>query len=187
MIGVNLIGLKYGRLLVVKKSDQRKNGRIVWECFCDCGKTIFVKSDALKSGNTKSCGCLALEARSKNGRDNKRQDRTFIINNLFKDFKYTAKRKNIKVSLTIDEYKFLIFSNCFYCGTSPSNTYHYKYGSDIINYNGIDRVNNEIGYEYNNRVPCCKRCNIAKNNMLLEDFKTWIIKIYNITILGKTE
>lgn len=31
-----------------------------WECFCDCGKKVWVRRDALLSGHTKSCGCIHL-------------------------------------------------------------------------------------------------------------------------------
>lgn len=59
---IDLTGQRFGRLVVVRKSDnviKRKNGtRVLWECLCDCGNTTIVCGDALKSGNTKSCGCL---------------------------------------------------------------------------------------------------------------------------------
>lgn len=41
-------------------------------------------------------------------------------------------------------------------------------------YNGIDRVNNDIGYIKNNCIPCCKICNRAKNSMSYDDFLNWI-------------
>lgn len=51
------VGQKYGRLTAVRQVES-KNQATRWECLCDCGKTAIVKSDNLKSGNTKSCGCL---------------------------------------------------------------------------------------------------------------------------------
>lgn len=35
--------------------------RTAWDCLCDCGETTNVLSENLKSGRTKSCGCLASE------------------------------------------------------------------------------------------------------------------------------
>lgn len=35
------------------------NGK--WECECECGKTVYVRTDSLTSGRTKSCGCLNQE------------------------------------------------------------------------------------------------------------------------------
>ena len=60
----NLIGKKYGRL-IIKKIDHRKKGKIFWECVCDCGSVNIVSSCDLKNGHTKSCGCLSLESRKK--------------------------------------------------------------------------------------------------------------------------
>lgn len=41
-------------------------------------------------------------------------------------------------------------------------------------YNGIDRMDNSLGYISGNVVTCCQICNRAKGAMLLEDFMLWI-------------
>ena len=33
----------------------------LWECLCDCGNITYASSNHLKSGHTKSCGCLRNE------------------------------------------------------------------------------------------------------------------------------
>ncbi len=60
---VDLIGERYGRLTVIAKSGQEKekHRRSLWLCECDCGKQKIVTTDHLKSGSTKSCGCLKRE------------------------------------------------------------------------------------------------------------------------------
>lgn len=57
----DLTGQRFGKLLAVKPTEERKNGRIVWECQCDCGEAAYVLGTKLVSGNTKSCGCLRRE------------------------------------------------------------------------------------------------------------------------------
>ena len=57
----SLEGDKYNRLLVVGDSGERKNGNIIWDCICDCGKKTKVRTSPLKSGQIKSCGCLQTE------------------------------------------------------------------------------------------------------------------------------
>ena len=47
----------------------------------------------------------------------------------------------------------------------------------VLECNGIDRVDNNIGYTEENTVPCCEFCNRAKLNNTEEYFKTKIIKI----------
>ena len=63
----NLIGKKFNRLLVIDFAPSR-NKRTYWKCRCDCGNIIEARADQLKSGNTKSCGCLNNETRSKLGK-----------------------------------------------------------------------------------------------------------------------
>lgn len=57
---VDLTGQKFNRLVVIIQSKNIK-GRVAWGCLCDCGNKINVTSHALKSNNTKSCGCLTKE------------------------------------------------------------------------------------------------------------------------------
>ncbi len=59
----DLTGKRFGRLTVVKLIGyDKKSNRTKWECVCDCGNRTVVGASDLKSGNTKSCGCLAREA-----------------------------------------------------------------------------------------------------------------------------
>lgn len=55
---VDLTGEKFGKLTVM----ERVKG--MWLCQCDCGRQCKVRTDALKSGNTKSCGCLRSHKRN---------------------------------------------------------------------------------------------------------------------------
>lgn len=57
---INLIGQKFGKLLVIGKSDKKS----FWKCLCDCGNEKIVYSSSLYSGASKSCGCLRKEMMS---------------------------------------------------------------------------------------------------------------------------
>lgn len=61
----NLTGKRFGRLLVLEETSERKNKQIVWKCQCDCGNIVNVRSGSLKSGRTTSCGCYQKEMVSK--------------------------------------------------------------------------------------------------------------------------
>lgn len=63
MGSVKWIGQKFGRLTIVDGPIKTKNG-ICYQCVCECGATCMVRKSALKSGNTKSCGCLSRELAS---------------------------------------------------------------------------------------------------------------------------
>lgn len=58
---IDLAGQRFGRLTVVKFVGHDKNRHRCWECLCDCGKIINVDTSRLRSGNTKSCGCLVTD------------------------------------------------------------------------------------------------------------------------------
>ena len=64
----DLTGMKFGRLTVEKRLDDRiyKNGKAypLWLCRCDCGNTKAVIGGNLTRGLTKSCGCLQKEKAS---------------------------------------------------------------------------------------------------------------------------
>lgn len=66
---VNLVGEKYGRLTVVEFVKLQKH-KTYWKCVCDCGLTVIATGNNLRSGNTKSCGCLKRESSIKNGHKN---------------------------------------------------------------------------------------------------------------------
>ena len=54
---IDLTGQKFGYLTVLKREFSRK-GKIYWLCQCDCGNKVTVSGCNLKSGTSKSCGCL---------------------------------------------------------------------------------------------------------------------------------
>ena len=56
----NLKNKKFGKLTVIKMHEDKSKG-IKWVCKCDCGNETIVYSNFLKSGHTKSCGCLQKE------------------------------------------------------------------------------------------------------------------------------
>lgn len=56
---VDLSGKRFGRLTAKKIVSKRP--QVMWECMCDCGKTVNVSATNLKAGKAKSCGCINTE------------------------------------------------------------------------------------------------------------------------------
>lgn len=56
-------GEGWGWLTTVSKAGKSKQGMILWNCQCKCGKTVVVRSDNLRNGHTQSCGCKSPERR----------------------------------------------------------------------------------------------------------------------------
>lgn len=62
------VGDRFGRLVVLRWSEQRYRSEKMVDCRCDCGKEKTYRTCVLLTGNTTSCGCFRLEqirARSK--------------------------------------------------------------------------------------------------------------------------
>ncbi len=53
---VDISGQTFGRLSVIERAGNAR-GRALWRCACSCGHTIVVRSDTLRLGRTRSCGC----------------------------------------------------------------------------------------------------------------------------------
>ena len=60
------IGDRFGRLEVIGITDKHYKGGKFIVCKCDCGNIKEIRSGNLISGNTRSCGCLAVETSRKN-------------------------------------------------------------------------------------------------------------------------
>ena len=68
---LSLYDQRFGKLVAIEPRGSNKNKQILWLCLCDCGNEVIVEGRALKAGQTKSCGCLALEQAKKMGLNNK--------------------------------------------------------------------------------------------------------------------
>lgn len=66
---IDLTNQRFGKLVVIKRAPN-KNKRTMWLCKCDCGNEIEIRSDQLRGGITKSCGCLHIEQAKNIGKKN---------------------------------------------------------------------------------------------------------------------
>lgn len=64
---VNLIGKRFGRLVVIKQAKNGKCQKLRWLCLCDCEEKIIVFGCNLIRNHTQSCGCLQKERVTKHG------------------------------------------------------------------------------------------------------------------------
>ena len=62
-MALNLVGERFGRLEVQSRKGTDAGGNSTWWVLCDCGTKKIVDAQSLRSGATKSCGCLRLEGR----------------------------------------------------------------------------------------------------------------------------
>lgn len=67
---MNAIGDRYNRMTVLDMVGKTKHGDLLCECVCDCGTHKIVQLGNLRSGHTKSCGCLDREKRAQRNKGN---------------------------------------------------------------------------------------------------------------------
>lgn len=182
-IDVNeFLGKRFGRLIVVGRSliGGKKGKGSIWDCVCDCGNKIQVKTEHLTGkyrSRTRSCGCLHDE----NSRRFRAPGETGLIK-VMRYYKQGAVRRGIPFTLTLEDFRKLTSKNCFYCGSPPSrrsivNTCMSDYS--VYYYNGLDRIDPSQGYHIQNVSPCCFSCNVMKLNQSHEDFLKRIALIYH--------
>jgi hypothetical protein len=168
-------GQKFGKLLAME-FDGVRNKRAYWKCVCDCGTVMSVAGKSLRTGNTKSCGCVG---KKRIGNLNKLPKGESSFNQLYQNYILSAKKRCVDFNIDKTLFKRLTSSSCFYCGDQPSQVTTNGSGCNgHYIYNGIDRVNNDIGYTQDNVVPCCKHCNTMKMTLPVDVFLTKITKIY---------
>ena len=57
-----LVGKRFSRWEVLSFAGKRESdGRVLWNCKCDCGNERVVPAKTLLNGDSKSCGCFKLE------------------------------------------------------------------------------------------------------------------------------
>ena len=81
------IGKRYGRLVVIEKTDKRYHSTTIYKCRCDCGNIVELTINKLHSGHTKSCGCLKRRTVDLTGQ---KSGRLTVIG-----FAYTKKQKEL--------------------------------------------------------------------------------------------
>jgi hypothetical protein len=102
------------------------------------------------------------------------------FNELYKRYKAGAKFKGLGFEFTQDEFRGFTEGPCHYCGKPPSGCCRRKnrtYGEYA--YSGLDRVDNNLGYIHGNVVSCCSHCNKAKRMMSVDEFRSWVDRVYH--------
>ena len=55
---IDLTNQQFGKLTVLKSTEKRENGSVIWECLCECGNICYISQRCLSNKFTQSCGCI---------------------------------------------------------------------------------------------------------------------------------
>lgn len=175
---LDITGQRFGKLVAMKDVGTKYYRRL-WVCQCDCGRKIHSLVAPLINGHIQSCGCRHKENVL---RLPKAQA---SINELYRSYRHQAYKKKRPFNLTIQDFRNLTSSNCYYCGRPPTQRAGHQKNNGYYYYNGIDRVDSTLGYDLSNVVPCCKQCNIAKHDYTTEQFYNWIKVVYRKVVTNE--
>lgn len=175
---IQIFWIKTEKEKVVKKE------RFVW-CQCVCGIEKWVRTKGLKTGKSRSCGCITRKEAGLKKRGiscPKYADGTGLLREAYRKVRNRALERNNEFSLSLEKFMEIVKKPCHYCTLLPANTIKTSRGITSIKVSGIDRYNNSLGYTEENSVPCCKHCNRAKSDLTPTEFYVWINRLKQVNI-----
>ena len=105
-------------------------------------------------------------------------------NGIYASLKFRLKRRNQLNKLKISKKDFIEWFNqqeqkCFYCGRTIEETFkdNIIYSKNFNRFT-IDRIDSNKGYELENIVLACFKCNMIKGNIFTKDEMFKIIKLF---------
>jgi 5-methylcytosine-specific restriction endonuclease McrA len=166
-------------LEIRKRPDKIRNNVLEgdgYEFNIRCGLCNDPSNDRWVSKVADAKGCRACYNAKQ--RFDPNTDSTYKI--LKTSIQHGAKRRGYSYELSFDQYKDIVTRPCYWCGIEPplKNPKGERMPTLPAPAHGIDRLDNAVGYIYNNCVASCQICNVAKNNSSVADFRSWIEKIY---------
>ncbi len=151
-------GLKNQRDLCGIDRVDNSAGYLVNNCVSCCANCNYMKRDWEVSSFVSYAGHIAAF----NGLKGKLCFKNLCQSNRlsFAEYRTASIVRDYVFNLSEDEFNQITGGNCYICGIENSSSHS----------NGIDRVDNTVGYEFGNCKPCCAKCNRMKRQMTLSQF-----------------
>lgn len=159
-------GEKVNHLTFIRCLGGQKQGQGArWLVRCDCGTEKEVTGKDVSRGKIKTCGIKCphyienQETYKYNDHLSKWPREERFHRHIYKEYFDAALLKGREWELTFERFRELVTGDCHYCSAPPRPRGIAKTRGTT---NGIDRVNNKLGYIPSNCVSCCTACNIMK-------------------------
>jgi hypothetical protein len=178
------VGERIGKLILLEETTYNRayfaTPRLAYKCQCDCGKEKIIDAHSLLSGLYVSCGCYRLEMCPPPRQQVRLPPGEACFRALLKSYKRQSPSRSLAWKITDDEFAALTKGCCFYCSSEPKAVWRLTKCRSTYTYNGVDRLDNSLGYISGNVVSCCGRCNRMKSNVHILLFLQHINKIYEV-------
>lgn len=180
----DLLGKTFNNLKVLSSAKSSKHGHSKWWVECNCGRRekFCVTGDNLIRSRVIQCKLCKLEKIGKSRLNAPKRIPTYesALNEMYSNYRYHAKKRNYVFELTKIDFKNIVELSCYYCGILSGRQLKTGIKKQYSwNVNGIDRLNNKIGYTISNSVACCSLCNKMKGTLTKDSFIEQAKKIYN--------
>ena len=151
---------------------------------CKCGNTSIGDSthitrkisNLMAEGFTACMQCYHKYKQELKDRQEKNAE-LYVYKDVYREYVKKSKERGIEFELSLDQCSPIFASACFYCGAPPKNKRTRDTGITVW-YQGIDRLDNSVGYLLYNVVPCCKYCNSFKMDRTEKEFLEHVSQIY---------
>lgn len=156
---LDLIGKKYGKLLVIKKLESNKHKKRIWECKCDCGKIINITTSILKK--QKSCGCgRAITIKQKMWKGYGK-----ISGSYWSSIRLGAKSRSLEFNISIEDAWEIFLLQKGKCSLTGIDLIFRSHSSKADGTASLDRIDSKLGYIKNNIQWIHKDVNQMKMNL----------------------
>lgn len=185
-------GDKFGNFTVIEKVKvNTKGGNTEWRWKCeDEDKNIYYMRARALYQKAEKMQMEVEKVRNSEYYEKMGLNQMGLRKKVFGEYIRNAANRGIPMNLKFEEFNALINQDCYYCGQKPyvheGLISRANKSEPMLKHNGIDRIDSSIGYEVDNCVPCCFRCNRAKDIMTTEEFLSHVSNIYNHRIKGSS-
>lgn len=165
---LEILNTKFGLLTPVKcVGNDQKSRRTLWLCKCDCGVEKIFRSDCLRQGFSKSCGCVKKRKGSESA---SWKGVGSLTGQKWSNIHHGAKKRGLKFNISIEFAWNLLEKQDFKCAISGLPIELSNQKNNDFSSASLDRIDSSQGYTEDNVWWVHRDVNIMKWDFPLDKF-----------------